>query len=87
LVEDRRSTPAATAAGRLDFAAWRGRLCRRDRGVATTLAAGESGRDTARRFGLTAGRISLLRAELRRNWQAFHGELADEAGELAMAAC
>jgi hypothetical protein len=57
LVEDRRSTPAATAIARIDFATWLARLCRRDRGVATTLAAGEGGRDTSKKFGLTAGRI------------------------------
>ncbi|HEV3023775.1 MAG TPA: hypothetical protein VGX76_14975, partial [Pirellulales bacterium] len=87
LVEDRRSTPAETAAARIDFATWLARLCRRDRGVATTLAAGESGRDTAKKFGLTAGRISQLRTELKRNWQAFQGEVVDDAAELAMAAC
>jgi hypothetical protein len=38
-------------------------------------------------FGLTAGRISQLRSELKRNWQAFQGEPADEAGELALAGC
>jgi hypothetical protein len=81
LVEDRRSTPAATAAARIDFADWR------DRGVATTLAAGETGRDTAKKFGLTAGRISQLRNELKRNWQAFQGEPAEEAGGLAMVGC
>jgi hypothetical protein len=86
LVEDRRSTPAATAAARIDFADWLGRLCHRDRGVATTLAAGESGRGTAKMFGLTAGRISQLRSELKRNWERFQGEATEEAGELAMAA-
>jgi hypothetical protein len=87
LVEARGVTPAETAAARIDFADWLGRLCRRDRGVATTLATGETGRETAKLFGLTAGRISQLRSELKRNWQAFQGEPADEAGELALAGC
>ena len=87
LVEDRGFTPAETAAARIDFADWLSRLCWRDRGVATTLATGETGRDTARQFGLTAGRVSQLRTELKRNWQEFQGELVDEAGELAMAGC
>jgi len=52
----------------------------------TNLAAGETGRDTARLFGLTAGRISQLRGELKRNWQTFQGEIP-EAGELALAGC
>jgi hypothetical protein len=51
------------------------------------LAAGEFGRGTAKKFGLTAGRISQLRAELKRNWERFQGEQADQAGELVMAAC
>ena len=87
LVEDRRSTPAETAIARIDFAAWLSRLCHRDRGVATTLAAGETGRDTARMFGITAGRVAQIRAKLRRDWDKFQGEPSDEAGELAMAGC
>jgi hypothetical protein len=87
LVEDRGFTPAETAAARIDFSDWLGRLCRRDRGVATTLAAGETGRDTAKLFGLTAGRISQMRGELKRNWERFQGEPADEAAELALAGC
>jgi len=87
LVEDRRSTPAETAIARIDFGDWLSRLCHRDRGVATTLAAGETGRDTAKLHGISAGRVAQIRAKLRRNWQAFQGEQADEAGELAMAGC
>jgi len=87
LVEDRRSTPAATAIARVDFANWLSRLCHRDRGVARTLASGETGRDTAKLHGITAGRVTQIRAKLRRNWQAFQDEPADEAGELAMAGC
>jgi hypothetical protein len=78
---------AATVAARIDFADWLSRLCHRDRGVATTLAAGETGRDTARTFGISAGRVTQIREKLRRNWQAFQGEPSDEAGELAMAGC
>jgi len=87
LVEDRGFTPAETAIARIDFGDWLSRLCHRDRGVATTLAAGETGRDTAKLHGISAGRVAQIRAKLRRNWQAFQGEPADEAGELAMAAC
>jgi hypothetical protein len=83
LVEDRSATPAATAIARLDFASWLDQLCRRDRGVATTLARSETTRDTARQFGLTAGRVSQLRSELKRNWEQFQGEPMDEAGESA----
>jgi hypothetical protein len=87
LVEDRRATPAATAIARIDFGDWLSRLCNRDRGVATTLAAGETGRDTAKLHGISAGRVAQIRTKLRQNWQAFQGEPADEAGELAMVGC
>jgi len=87
LVEDHRSTPAATAIARIDFADWLSRLCRRDRGLATTLATGETGRNTAKLYGITAGRVTQLRGELRRNWERFQGEVTNEAGELAMAGC
>jgi hypothetical protein len=87
LVEDRRSTPAETAAARIDFADWLSQLPRRNRRVATMLAVGESTQDTARRFGLTAGRVSQLRNELRQNWMTFQNEATDAACEFAMAGC
>lgn len=87
LVEDRRSTPADTAAARIDFADWLSQLCGRDRGIATTLATGEGTRDTARKFGLTSGRVSQLRGSLKRNWEKFQGDAVEEASALAMAGC
>ena len=87
LVEDRRSTPAETAAARIDFGDWLSRLPRRNRRVATTLATGEGTRETARRFGITSGRVSQLRNELRQNWLAFQSEAGEEVGELALAGC
>jgi len=87
LVEDRRFTPAETAIAQIDFADWLSQLCLRDRGIATTLAAGERTRDTAKKFGLTAGRVSQLRGKLKRNWEKFQGEAVDDTGELAMAGC
>jgi hypothetical protein len=87
LVEDRRSTPAATAIARIDFADWLSRLCHRDRSVASTLAAGENGRDTAKLVGISAGRVTQIRSKLKRSWAKFQGEPIDEVGELAMAGC
>jgi len=87
LVEDRRSTPAETAIARIDFGDWLSRLTDRNRRVATTLATGETSRDTARMFGISAGRVAQIRAKLRRNWQAFQGEPVAEAGDLAMVRC
>lgn len=80
LVEDRRSTPAELAASRLDFGVWWRRLPRRKRRIAAALAAGSTTSETARRFRLTAGRISQMRRELETNWQAFQGEPVVAAG-------
>jgi hypothetical protein len=71
LVEDRRAGPAETAAARLDLAAWFSKLSSRNRKVARALALGEPTSVVARRFGLTAGRISQLRGWFRAQWEQF----------------
>jgi DNA-directed RNA polymerase specialized sigma24 family protein len=73
VVEGKRSTPAEIAACRLDFRAWLRRLDRRRRAVALRLAAGESTKEAACRFGVSQCRISQVRAELKDSWQAFQG--------------
>ncbi len=75
LVEDRRAGPADVAASRIDFSEWLRRLSARLRKIALALAAGETTTEVARRFGLTASRISQLRQWLKRSWEAFQGEL------------
>ena len=75
LLEDRRAGPAETAAARLDTAAWLRSLSLRNRRIAKTLATGESTLTTARKFGITAGRVSQLRRELEASWLEFHGEV------------
>jgi hypothetical protein len=85
LVEDRTCTPADLTAIRVDFADWLGQLTGRSRRIATTLALGETTKATAERFELTMGRISQLRGELKRNWERFQGEPANDEGELALA--
>ncbi len=74
VVEDKRSTPAEIAACRIDFRTWLHQLDRRRRAVALRLAAGESTKEAACRFGVTMSRISQFRSELRESWQAFQGE-------------
>jgi len=74
IIEDRHAGPADTAAMRIDFAAWKGRLSWRKRRVAELLATGEQTRNVARRFDLSPGRVSQLRHELRANWHQFQGE-------------
>lgn len=75
IVEDRRSTPAEIAAARLDIAAWLASLSPRLCAIATTLAIGESTSEVARKFRVSAGRISQLRRELEKSWRRFQGEV------------
>ncbi len=84
LVEDRRAGPAEIACTRIDFAAWLDSLKRRDRKIALKLAEGEKTSDVAKRFRISAGRISQLRRELAESWKKFVG--GDEPGPAAVAA-
>jgi hypothetical protein len=74
VVEDRRAGPAAVASTRIDFAAWLKSLSHRNRRIATTLASGETGGATARRFNVSHGRISQIRRELKDSWNGFQGQ-------------
>jgi len=74
VVEDKTAGPAEIAATRIDFAAWLKSLPRRDRQIAETLALGESTGKTARKFDVSAARVSQLRRELMDSWQTFVGE-------------
>jgi hypothetical protein len=74
LVEDRRAGPAATAAARLDLAAWLHTLSRRNRKIAKALSVGETTGDVARRYALSPGRVSQLRVWLRKLWEQFQGD-------------
>jgi hypothetical protein len=74
LVPDRTCTPAELAASRIDFPAWLDTLSKRDRRIALKLAGGETTDRTARKFGVSPGRISQLRRQLYVAWLRFHGE-------------
>jgi hypothetical protein len=74
LVEDRRAGPDEIARTRIDFSDWLASLNRRDRRVAEFLAQGESTTAAARKFKVSAGRISQLRRELATNYRAFVGD-------------
>lgn len=74
VVEDGRATPAEVAASRIDLDDWLNQLPRLKRGIAETLATGETTSETARRFSVTAGRVSQVRRELENNWAEFQGE-------------
>jgi hypothetical protein len=71
LVENRNITPADLAASRIDFREWLGRMKRRRRQIAQTLAAGYGTGEVAAIFQLSAGRISQLRREFEASWRRF----------------
>lgn len=75
LVEDARMTPADLAATRIDYPAFLATLGSRRRQIAETLATGETTLHTARLFGLSTGRVSQLRQELKAAWDRFIGNL------------
>ena len=76
LLEDRRAGPAETAAARIDLASWLLSLARRKRRIAESLARGEATGRVAQIFGLTPGRVSQLRRELKADWEVFQGSPA-----------
>jgi DNA-binding NarL/FixJ family response regulator len=59
---------------RIDFPDWMATLSQRTRQIAQTLAAGNSTNEVARRFSISAGRVSQMRRELCDSWRRFHGE-------------
>jgi DNA-directed RNA polymerase specialized sigma subunit len=59
---------------RCDFSDWLKSLKRRDRRIAEVLAVGERTQNVAKRFKVSAGRVSQLRRELAESWRAFVGD-------------
>ena len=74
LVEDKRFGPAEIVQAKLDIGDWMASLSRRRRKIATTLATGETTQTAARKFKVTASRISQVRKELKKDWETFAGE-------------
>jgi hypothetical protein len=56
---------------RLDFPAWLLTLARRDRRLVEGMALGHRTADLARRFRLSAGRVSQMRREFKQDWDRF----------------
>jgi hypothetical protein len=79
LVEDKHATPADIARVRIDFADWLGTLSARDHRIVDDLAAGERTSDVARKFGVSAGRISQMRGQLKESWAAFGADADADA--------
>lgn len=74
LVEDRTAGPAQITCSRIDIDAWLHALPRRDRKVAEYLSLGHRTSETARRFGVSQGRISQLRRALKQSWEDYTGD-------------
>ena len=64
---------------RCDFPAWLHTLTQRNRRVAEDLMRGERTLDTARKYRISAGRVSQLRREFQRDWLRFQDEWPAEA--------
>ena len=72
VVQDTRSAPVPdTVAFRVDFADWLQSLRRRDRRIAEALSLGHTTSAVAKRFKVSAGRVSQLRRELAKSWKDF----------------
>ena len=74
LVEDKRAAVADQVAAKLDVGAWFATLTKRMKEIATDLACGCSTSEVAKKYGVTAGRISQLRRMLEESWLAFQQE-------------
>ena len=74
LVEDKHVGPAETAAARIDLTTWYRSLPVRNRKLAKVLATGETTGAVAKKFKVSAGRISQVRRELEQSWVAYQAE-------------
>ena len=73
LTDHRQIDPAELAALRIDFSAWLSGLTSFKRRLAVYLAVGHTTNEAARRFRVSAARVSQIRRELQRAWQLFQG--------------
>ena len=74
LVEDRHCGPAQIACTKIDFEEWLKSLPVRYRHLAQYLSLGHRTSDAAKKFKVSAGRISQIRKELAENWRRFVGD-------------
>jgi hypothetical protein len=79
VIEDLRTPVPDQVCFRLDFPRWLASLSNRDRQVALSLATGNSTATVARRFSISAARVSQLRREFHGSWLAFHGQTVPAA--------
>ena len=85
VVEDTETPIPEQVAFRVDFPTWLKLYQPSKRRVAEALALGYTTNEASKRFKVTAGRISQLRRDFERSWEAFQGEEEAEEEELALA--
>ena len=76
IVEDKRAAVADQVAAKMDVAAWFATLTKQMKEIAKDLAFGCSTSEVAKKYGVTAGRISQLRRVLEESWAEFQREAA-----------
>jgi hypothetical protein len=74
LVEDKHCGPAQIACTKIDFEEWLKSLPVRYRRLAQYLSLGNRTSDAAKKFRVSAGRISQIRGELADSWNKFVGD-------------
>lgn len=84
LADNTKSPPDETVCFKLDFAAWLASLTHRDRDITEALMVGERTLVVAKKYGVSAARISQKRLELCLAWRTFCGELPTPAGSWAV---
>jgi hypothetical protein len=75
LFDNTRSPVPDQVSFRIDWPCWLATHGERDRRIIHDLMVGERTGDVANRHGLTAGRVSQLRAGFRDDWMQFLGEV------------
>ena len=75
MVEDKKAAVPDQVAAKIDVAAWFATLTERTTEIAKDLAFGFSTSEVARKYGLSAGRISQVRRILEESWTTFQPEL------------
>ena len=74
LVEDKRASVPDQVAAKIDVGAWFATLTKRMNEIAKDLAFGCSTSEVAKKYGVTAGRISQMRRTLEESWMVFQGK-------------
>ena len=75
LVEDKRARVPDQVAAKMDVGDWFATLTKRMKQIARDLAFGFSTSEVAKKYGVTAGRISQMRRLLEESWEEFQGKV------------